>query len=159
MPILDATPANYVALVSTLAPGDTLRLARGSYDRGLLLVNKAGTAEHPIAIVGPADHSAKLSAPACCAVVRLDGSSFLQLKNLAIEVNGAGVDSSGSSDHVTLENLLIAGDGHHAHSAGIATHGRATDWVIRRDTISGVETGLSLGTPDGSAPFVGGLIE
>src|SRR4051812_9434303 len=100
MPILDATPANYVALASTLAPGDTLRLARGSYDRGLLLVDKAGTAARPIVVVGPADHTARLSAPTCCAVVRLDGSSFLQLKNLAIEVNGTGVDSAGSSHDV-----------------------------------------------------------
>lgn len=157
--ILDANPANYQTLVSNLVAGDTLRLASGSYEHGLVLAEKAGTAMQPIVIVGPADHSAKVRAEACCEVVRLDGASFIQLRNLTLEVDSTGVQSSGRSDHVTLENLRILGNGRGAHTAGIVTQGPASEWVIRRDMIARVERGLSLGNPDGSALFVDGLIE
>src|SRR5512147_624462 len=58
--VLEGNPANYQALAAELRPGDTLKLASGAYDRGLLLINKVGTAAQPIVIVGPADHSARL---------------------------------------------------------------------------------------------------
>src|SRR6185369_4967973 len=132
----------------------------GVYDHGLLLIHTAGTAAHPILIVGPADRSAKLGAPDCCSVVQLEDASFLQLRNLTVEVGStAGLESRGSSHHVLLENIQITGDGGGAHTIGIATEGPASDWTIRRDLIGGVETGLRLGNPDGSAPFVAGLIE
>jgi hypothetical protein len=157
--ILDANPASYQTLVADLAPGSTLRLASGSYDHGLLLVDKIGTAAQPIVIIGPADHSARIRVDERCAVVQLEGSSYLQLRNLALEVHCTGIESSGGSQHVALENLQIVGDGRDARTVGIATRGAASDWIIRRDTISGVANGLRLGDADGSAPFVAGLIE
>src|SRR6185369_7285517 len=130
--VLEANPANYQALVPGLEAGDTLRLAPGVYDHGLLLIHTAGTAAHPILIVGPADRSAKLGAPDCCSVVQLEDASFLQLRNLTVEVGStAGLESRGSSHHVLLENIQITGDGGGAHTIGIATEGPASDWTIR----------------------------
>jgi hypothetical protein len=118
-----------------------------------------GTAAQPIVIVGPADHSARFGAPGCCSVVQLRDASFLQLRKLTLEVGSTGIDSGGDSNHVLLENLQIIGDDNGTHTVGIASHGLASDWTIRGDLIGGVETGLRLGNPDGSAPFVAGLIE
>lgn len=42
---------------------------------------------------------------------------------------------------------------------GISTKHPAWNWVIRRNTIVGAGTGLYLGNSDGTAEFVGGLIE
>ena len=157
--VLEGNPANYQMLAAELKAGDTLHLAPGTYDQGLLLINKAGTAAQPIVIVGPPDHSARLGAPDCCSVVQLRDASFLQIRNLTLEVNSTGIDSSGSSHHVLLENLQIVGSGGGGHTVGIAANGPAADWTIRRDLISGVETGIRLGNADRTAPFSSGLIE
>jgi hypothetical protein len=153
--VVDANPSNYQSLVSALAPGDTLRLAPGTYTHGLSLGGTAGTAAHPIIVTGPKDHSAVFTALDCCNTVQLDSTSFLQLRNLALDTGvAAGVDSRGNSHHITLENLNISGEDANARTVGIAAHDQASDWVIRRDVITGVETGLHF-----DAPLVGGLIE
>jgi hypothetical protein len=153
--VVDANPSNYQSLLSTLAPGDTLRLAPGTYAHGLSFGPKAGTAAHPLTVMGPKDRSAVFTALECCSTVELNGTNFLHLKNLTLNVGiVAGVESRGDSHHVTLENLNIAGDEANARTVGIAAHGHVTDWTIRRDVIAGVETGLQF-----DAPAVGGVIE
>jgi hypothetical protein len=44
-------------------------------------------------------------------------------------------------------------------SVGISTKCPAWDWVVRGNRIIGSGTGIYLGNSDGSAPFIGGLIE
>jgi hypothetical protein len=58
-----------------------------------------------------------------------------------------------------LEDLLIIGHGADQQIVGIGSFCPAWNWIIRRNIIIGAGTGLYLGNSDGSAPFVGGLIE
>src|SRR5512139_3395522 len=56
--VVEAGPADYLALLRTLRPGDTLRLAPGTYagtpgSPALPLFGLHGTAEAPITITGP----------------------------------------------------------------------------------------------------------
>ncbi|MEP7246214.1 MAG: hypothetical protein ABI885_21385, partial [Gammaproteobacteria bacterium] len=161
--IVDANPSNYQNLVSSLAAGDTLRLASGTYTQGLSLGGKAGTASQPIIVTGPDDQSAIFTARDCCNTVQLDGTSYLQVKNLTLDGGGRdgpfGVDSRGNSHHITLENLKIVAHNGSQQTVGISTKGPAWNWVIRRNTIIGAGTGLYLGNSDGSQPFVAGIIE
>ncbi|WP_200345868.1 right-handed parallel beta-helix repeat-containing protein [Halochromatium glycolicum] len=60
---------------------------------------------------------------------------------------------------VNLENLTITGFDAAQGFNGIATRVPAWNWVIRNNRIKDVGTGMYLGNPDGSAPFVNGLIE
>jgi hypothetical protein len=161
--VIEANPSNYQAVVPGLAPGDTLRLASGTYTQGLSLSGMAGSASRPIVVTGPDDQSAVFTARDCCNTIQLDGTSFLQVMNLTLDGSGrvgpAGVDSRGDSHHITLENLKIVGYNGSPQSAAISTEGRAANWIIRHDTIVGAGTGLHLGNADGSQPFVAGLIE
>jgi hypothetical protein len=161
--VIEANPSNYQAVVLGLAPGDTLRLAAGTYTQGLSLSGMAGSASRPIVVTGPDDQSAVFTARDCCNTIQLDGTSFLQVMNLTLDGGGhagpAGVDSRGTSHHITLENLKIVGYNGSPQTAAISTEGRAANWIIRHDTIVGAGTGLHLGNADGSQPFVAGLIE
>jgi hypothetical protein len=51
--VINADPSNYRTLLSTLAPGDTLNLARGRYSR-LAITGLNGTPDAWIKITGPA---------------------------------------------------------------------------------------------------------
>jgi hypothetical protein len=161
--VIDANPSNYQNLVSSLAAGDTLRLAPGTYTQGLSLAGEAGTASRPIVISGPDDQSAVFTARDSSSIVQLDGTSYLRLQNLTLDGGArdgaSGVESRGSSHDITLENLKIVGHGGNAQTAGISTQGAAWNWIIRHDTITGTGTGIRLGNADGSHPFVAGVIE
>jgi hypothetical protein len=61
--------------------------------------------------------------------------------------------------HVTLENLYIHDHDASQQNVGISTKCPAFGWVIRGNRIERVGTGIYLGNSDGSAPFVGGVIE
>jgi hypothetical protein len=103
----------------------------------------------------------------------LNGANTISLRNtahLAIrrlhldgrQLNVAGVvaeaDSAWNHD-ILLEHLRIRHHDGAQGNSGITTRSPAWNWVIRRNDIRDVGTGLYLGRPDGTGPFIGGLIE
>ena len=161
--VLDGNPSNYRALLATMTSGDTLVLSSGTYTQGLPLESRVGTSAQPIIIRGPEDQSAVFTARSCCNTVQLDGTSYVEIRNLTLDgvnLDGPfGVDARGASHHITLEGLKIVNHGADQQIVGISTKGPAWNWTIRRNTIIGAGTGIYLGNSDGSQPFVAGIIE
>lgn len=162
---LSATPADYVAQLARLGPGDTLALAAGRYP-GLTLSGLSGTAGSPITVRGPAaGEPAVIVGRACCAGVLLRDVAHVRLQHLTVDLEGQPVDgllaeaARGGVHHVTLEDLRFIGFAADVDLAGIRTRSPAWDWVVRRVVIERAGLGLALGTTGGRAPFVRGLIE
>jgi len=161
-----ANPRNYAGLINSLNPGDTLRLAPGQYRGGLRIHRLHGEPRRPIVIEGPAEGEPAvfLGRPGRNSVSILD-SAHVVIRNLEIDGQGAFVDAVKAegharyAHHITLENLLIHGFDANQQSVGISTKCPAWDWVVRGNRIRNVGTGMYFGNSDGSAPFVGGLIE
>ncbi|WP_232210418.1 hypothetical protein [Nitrococcus mobilis] len=61
--------------------------------------------------------------------------------------------------HITLENLSIIHHDADQQDVGVSTKCPAWGWIIRNNRIDGAGTGMYFGNSDGSAPFVGGMIE
>ncbi|WP_051149758.1 right-handed parallel beta-helix repeat-containing protein [Methylohalobius crimeensis] len=158
-----ATPRNYVAAITKLAPGDTLKLAPGEYRRGLRLQNMHGTRGKPIVIEGRSRVGVVFFAQPRQDMVVLRDSSFVTLRNLELDGRGELVNAVRASGrfahHITLENLHIHGLGRNQQMVGISTKCPTWDWIIRGNVIDGAGTGMYLGNSDGSDPFIGGLIE
>ena len=83
--VLDGNPSNYRALLATMSSGDTLVLSSGTYTQGLPLESRVGTAAQPIIIRGPEDQSAVFTARSCCNTVQLDGTSYVEIRNLTLD--------------------------------------------------------------------------
>jgi len=162
-------------LLAALKPGDTLLLTPGNYGvdsngndtgspPGLPLFGINGTATAPITITGPESGPRPvLLGRSTHNTVRIDGSSYVVVRNIDINNRGLGapgVASQGVSHHITLENLYIHGVGDSQQTVGIAANSAPTwNWTIRNNQIIGAGTGMYLGNSDGNAPFVAGLIE
>jgi hypothetical protein len=162
--VVNANPSNYRTALGNLSPGDTLVLAAGTYAQGLPIGGLSGTAAQPIVIAGADDQSSVFVARDCCNTVQLDnGAAYIEIRNLTLDganIDGPfGVDARGNTHDITLENLRIINHGAQQQVVGISTKGPAWNWIIRRNTILGAGTGLYLGNSDGTAPFVGGIIE
>lgn len=165
-----AGPADYQAVVPTLAPGDTLHLTSGTYADLLNVADLHGTAEQPIVIAGPetGDPAVFVADPGpCCNTIEIRRSSYVVLRHLTVD--GRGVDGAfgvsakdGTSNlvhHITIEDCtFLHHDGSQQHVA-ISTKTPTWGWVIRRNRIVGAGTGMYLGNSDGTAPFVAGLLE
>jgi hypothetical protein len=160
---IPADPGNYRTQLGRLQPGDTLVLAPGTYARGLPLTGTRGEPGRPIEIRGPADRSAIFTARPCCNTVQLKDVSYVVVRNLTLDGRAGprsfGVDSRGACHDVMIANLRIINHGGSQQTVGISTKGPAWNWIIRGNTIVGAGTGMYLGKPDGSDPFVNGLIE
>ncbi len=165
---LNADPATYRGLLSTLNPGDTLHLAAGTYTDLLPISDLNGNADQPITIAGPESGAPALFTAdpgVCCNMVELTRTSYLVLKNLTLD--GAndggsfGVSAKGGSlvHHITIEGCRFQNFGGDQQQNAISTKTPTWGWVIRRNTIVGAGTGMYLGNSDGSYPFIGGLIE
>jgi hypothetical protein len=166
--VYDATPADYRRFVRELRPGDTLRLAPGTYRQGLRLHGLHGAAGASITVEGPAaGEPAVLVGRAGHNTVSLADASYLVIRNLVLRDGGQHVDAvkaegfrqCASVHHVTLEGLRIEGHGLSQQQVAISSKCPAWDWVIRGNLIRGAGTGMYLGDSDGNAPFVRGLIE
>lgn len=164
--IVDARPDNYRALLASLAPGDTLRLAPGEYPRGLPLHRLAGTPEAPIVIRGPAQGApAVLVARRGANTISIVDAAHVHVRDLTLDGRNLPVDavklegSARYAHHITLENLTIVGHGVDQQIVGISTKAPAWGWVLRGNRIHGAGTGIYLGNSDGSAPFFDGVIE
>jgi hypothetical protein len=163
---ISADPTTYENAISTLAPGDTLHLAAGDY-RLLGIRNLNGTSAAWITITGP-DTGAAATFHAdpgpCCNTVEISDSSYVALKNVTIDgghVDGAfGISAAGGAVHdIVIEGCTLINHDVGQQTDGISTKVPTWGWVIRRNRIVGVGTGLYLGNSDGSDPFIGGVIE
>ena len=165
---LHGNPETYRAVLERLKPGDNLLLEPGMYRQGMPLHGLRGTQSQPITIRGPDN-----SSPAIFIgrighnTISLSNTAHVRISSLVLDGNNLEVDAikaEGRKDcahvhHIVLEDLLIVRHGADQQVVGISSMCPAWNWVIRRNVIVGAGTGLYLGQSDGSAPFVGGLIE
>lgn len=164
--LLDANPGNVRQMVNGLQPGDWLRLAPGEYPGALRLHGLRGTAENPIVISGPSTGDpAVLVGRSGANVVSLLDSAYVVVRHLTLDgrginISGVVAEGHGNFAHdIVLEHLRIHNFAAGPGDAAIATRLPAWNWVIRNNHVRDVGTGLYLGSSDGSAPFIGGLIE
>ena len=165
---LRANPSTYRADVARLKPGDRLALEPGTYTQGLPLHGLHGTPDQPIRIHGPAE-----GAPAVFIgqtgrnTISLSNTAHVHMSSLVLDGRGLEVDgikAEGSRHcsyvhHIVVEDFLIIGHGADQQLVAISSLCPAWSWVVRGNVIVGAGTGLYLGQSDGSAPFVGGVIE
>lgn len=162
--VIDATPGDYRQKIPALQPGDTLRLAAGTYSR-MTINDLNGRPDQWIVIEGPSDgQPALIAGESCCNTVQIRRSSYLIIRNLTIDSLGiAGLDGinakDGISHHVVIENNHIRGVGGSQQTVGISTKSPAWGWVVRGNTIVEPGTGMYFGNSDGSAPFIAGVVE
>lgn len=164
--IVDANPGNYRSLLDAMQPGDTLRLAAGTYDQGLPITDMNGSAGSCYVIEGPSSAPyAVFTGSSSRNTVSIRDSSFVVVRNLELDglgLEGDGVKAEGDATfahHIRLENLYIHDYDANQQIVGISTKCTAWNWVIRGNRVVHAGTGLYLGNSDGSAPFVNGLIE
>lgn len=162
---INATAANYTTYLPTLVPGDTLKLAPGTYVNNLTLNNINGSVANPIVIMG-SGISTNFQGQSCCNTVSITKCSYLVIRNFQLDGQNQNVDAvkgegtvGNFAHHITLEFLNIINYGPSQQNVGISTKCSAWDWVIRKNRIVGAGTGLYLGNSTGEAPFVNGIIE
>ena len=161
-------PSNYLTLLASLQPGDTLQLAGGTYTGLLQIDGLNGNPCEWITIEGPSSGTpATFPANSCCNTAELTNASYLALVNLTFDgQHQAGpfaVSAKGGSANlvhdIRIEGCTILNHDGEQQTVGISTKAPTWGWVIRGNTIDSVGTGLYLGNSDGSDPFVAGLIE
>lgn len=153
-------------MLAGAGPADRVRLAAGTYLQGLPFTNRNGQPNRCLVVEGPVDGPpARFTGSDSFNTVSFRNASYIAVRNLeldGLDLAGDGVKAEGDaqwSHHITVENLRLVGYGPEQARVGISTKHPAWNWVIRRNTIVGAGTGLYLGNSDGSAEFVGGLIE
>lgn len=161
-----ANPVNYLSLLRTLHPGDSLQLTAGEYGAGLPVHNLHGTPKATITISGPDDGPRPVfKARPRHNTVSIVNSSHVTVRNLDLhgqDLPVDGVKCEGHADwahHIILEGLRITGHGNNQQTVGISTKCPAWGWRIRNNLIASAGTGLYLGNSDGRAPFIAGVIE
>lgn len=164
---IEATPANYRDLVRRLKPGDTLRLAPGTYT-GLDVVGLNGTPDDWIRITGPSDNKpAVILGKADRNTVEILNSSYVALEYLRIDSRGIpgafGVSAKGlesnRTHHIRIAHSVFVGQNGGQQTVAISTKTPTWGWVVRENLIIGAGTGMYFGSSDGTQPFVDGLIE
>ena len=164
--IVYADPSDYQQKARDLQAGDWLQLAPGEYPESLRLHRLRGTAEHPIVISGPPQgEPAVLVGRRGRNTISLIDAAHIVIRHLTLDgrqhnIAGVVAEADGHYAHdITIEHLRIHNyDGSQGNS-GISTRVPAWNWVIRHNEIRDVGTGLYLGRPDGSGPFINGLLE
>jgi hypothetical protein len=160
-------PSNYLGVLGTLQPGDTLHLAPGTYTGTLPISGLNGTDTAWITITGPdsGEPAVILADPGpCCNTVEISDSSYIAVRRLTIDgnmVDGAfGISAKdGVVHHIRIEDNELLRHDTGQQNVGISTKVPTWGWEIRRNRIIGVGTGLYLGNSDGNDAFIGGLIE
>lgn len=162
-----ANPDNYVDILASLQAGDTLKLAAGNYNEGLDLVDLNGHDQAWFRIEGPLEGSpAVILSLATQSSIRIKNCSYVQLFGLTLQGEAGrshhAIELTEDADyahHILIEELHITGFNQTADQAAIITEATAWDWIIRRNHIEDVGTGLQLGNGDESSPFIRGTIE
>lgn len=163
--LIPVNPSNYNAFLNSLMPGDTLLLLSGVYNNNLKLVGLNGTSSQAIVIMGSGNASV-LQAQSCCNTISITQCSYLIIQNLNVDGLHQQVDAvkaegtSGNwAHHITLQYLNISNYDGDQQNVGISTKCPAWNWVIRKNKLHNIGTGMYLGNSDGSRPFVNGIIE
>lgn len=163
---IKANPNTYRLSLKGLKPGQTLSLEAGYYTDGLPIMQLNGEKDRPIVIRGPdKGKRAIIQARSGNNTANIGESSYVVIQNLVFDGQGHAVDAiklkreGKYAHHITIENLIIRGHDADQSNVGISTKAPAWGWVIRGNMIEGAGTGMYLGDSDGSAPFIGGLIE
>src|SRR5215469_12755864 len=165
--VVQGDPSNYRTLLAQLGPGDTLRLAAGSY-RPLTIAGVKGAPGRCVTITGPtAGPRAIIIGEPGHNTLEIADSSYLVVANLTIDSHGipgaygiAVTPKAGSLiHHIIIDGNLIIGAGATQQTDGISTKMPTWNWVIRRNMIVDAGTAIYLGDSDGSKPFVAGIIE
>jgi nitrous oxidase accessory protein NosD len=163
-----ANPTNYLNLISTLKPGDTLQLAAGTYTSQLPISGLNGTPCAWITISGPSSGPGAVFRPNACAnTVEIKNSNYLAIENLTLDGQGMsgpfGVSANGGTGNlvhdILIEGCTIQNFNGTQQTDGISTKTPTWGWIFRGNQILNAGTGLYLGNSDGSDPFVKGLIE
>ncbi|MGF1525216.1 MAG: Ig-like domain-containing protein, partial [Candidatus Competibacterales bacterium] len=165
--IVDADPDNFRNLLSSLQPGDVMRLAPGNYTRSLRINGLRGAPGNCITIEGPSSGPpARFLGNGCCNTVSLTDAAYLIIRRLELDgQNIAGLEAVKAENpgdfahHITLEYLTIVNYGATRSTVGISSKSPAWNWVIRHNFIAGAGTGMYLGNSNGEEEFVNGLIE
>ena len=126
-----------------------------------------GTEDAWITITGPVSGPpATIVGVSTANTIEIVNSSYVSLENLRIDSRGIpgafGVSAKGPDNithHIRLEGNLFVGQGGGQQTDAISTKVPTWGWVIRLNRILEAGTGLYLGSSDGSAPFVAGVIE
>ncbi len=162
---LEAGPEDYRNVVSTLRPGDTLRLRPGVYPRGLR-IDASGEPGRCIVVEALDPTTPPTIRHGGSNTIDLVGASWVKLRSLRVDSEGdAGYfgvalkTEGGLSHHVVIEGCHFVGQGGSQQTVAISTKAPALDWVIRGNLVEGAGTGLYLGNSNGREPFVRGLIE
>jgi hypothetical protein len=165
--VISADPSNYRALLRNLKPGDTLSLAAGLYTR-LKISNLNGTPAAWITITGPdSGPPAVIAGEAEYDTVDIVNSSYVAIENLRIDSRGIpgafGISTKGHEENIThdirIEGNTLVGQNGGQQTDAISTKSPTWGWIIRYNQILGAGTGMYLGDPNGTQPFVNGLIE
>ncbi len=161
--VINVDPSNYLSLVPTAQPGDTVAFAVGDYPFGLNLSGMNGTADAPITFDGSA--GAVIQGTSGSNTVELDNTSYLIVENFTVDsrhfndgIKAGGGLTNVSHDIQILDNTIINANSSQ-QTVGISTKCIAWNWVIEGNIIDGAGTGLYLGDSTGEAPFVNGLID
>ncbi|MHB1052160.1 MAG: right-handed parallel beta-helix repeat-containing protein [Thiobacillus sp.] len=162
-----AGPDDYREQLRRLQPGDRLLLKAGDYRQGLPLHELSGRAGQPIIIeaLNPLAPLPRFIARPGANTVSLINVRYLVLRYLELDGRNVPVDAikaegqSRFADFITLEHLFIHDHAASQQNVGISTKCPALGWVVRKNRIERVGTGMYFGDSDGSDPFVGGLIE
>lgn len=163
---LSANPTTYMDRLAILKPGDTLSLAPGIYRHGLPLHGIQGLPGRPITIEGESSGTGTIFLGRADAnTISIKDAAYLVVRSLLLDGDGLDVDgvkaegTSRFAHNITIERLTILNHGSDQQIVGISTKCPAWNWTIRGNVIRGAGTGMYLGNSDGSAPFVGGVIE
>ncbi len=165
-----AGPSDYRTILPDLLPGDVLNLEGGLYTTRLNVRDLNGTPEAWITIRGPetGEPAVFLADPVpCCNTVEIRDSSYVSIENLVIDgdmrAGAFGVSAkdglSNRVHHIRIQGCTFINHDNGQSTVAISTKTPTWGWIIRRNRILGAGTGLYLGSPDGTNPFVRGIIE
>ncbi|USX54566.1 cellulose binding domain-containing protein [Lentzea sp. HUAS12] len=144
-----ATAAQLQAALAAATPGQTIRLAAGTY-RGSFVVNsRAGTASQPITLTGPRgavliNDGPSGEAPSCPAPTAgwdsgyglwVFGSPHWNLTGFTVQESKKGIVLD-NSHHTTIDGVSV----HHVDEEAVHFRRSSADGVIRNSTIT--DTGL-----------------
>jgi hypothetical protein len=143
------TAGQLQAALADARPGQTIRLAPGTYE-GSFLARTAGTAEAPITVTGPREAvvsnlAPSGSGPSC--PVPTDGwdpgyglwlyeASYWRLSGFTVAQSKKGVVVD-NSQHVTIDGVYV----HHIGEEGVHFRRSSSDGVIRDSTVEYTGTG------------------
>ena len=150
-----------------LKPGDTLRLAPGTYSRLYIngLNGKPGRLDHHqrTGIRSSRRHRRGGRFQYCGDHEQQPRGDRNPAHRQPRHPGAFGISARGHEENLThdirIEGNTFVGQNNGQQTDAISTKTPTWGWIIRYNRIFGAGTGLYLGESDGTQPFIGGLIE